>query len=182
MKKLGPVQQKIILLLFGGLALCFAYNPKQYFKVIAGIGREWRKIEKRQINYAIRKFHETHLIYMKYNSDGTLTPVLTPEGRKIARRYQTKSIKINRPKVWDKLWRVVIFDIPEKDRLLREGFRHSLKRLGFLELQKSVLVIPFQCEKELDFLISIYNAKKFVKKMLVKDIDEQERLREYFRV
>lgn len=45
-------------------------------------------------------------------------------------------------KPWDKKWRLVIFDIPEKQRSLRENFRRKLKELGFGMVQKSVWVSP----------------------------------------
>lgn len=182
MKKLGPTQQKIILLLLGGLALCFARTPKQYFKVLKGVSREWQKINRRQLKRVIAKFHETHLIYMKYNKDGSLTPVLTPEGKRIALHYQVKSLKIEKPKIWDRLWRVIVFDIPEKEKWLRDVFRNNLKRLGFREFQKSVFIFPYPCEKEISFLIKIYNAEKFIKKMIVKEFDGIEKFKNIYSI
>ncbi len=41
---------------------------------------------------------------------------------------------------WDGKWRVVIFDIPEQKRIIRNLFRRNLKRWGFKQLQKSVWI------------------------------------------
>jgi CRISPR-associated endonuclease Cas2 len=41
---------------------------------------------------------------------------------------------------WDGKWRVVIFDVPEQKRIVRNLFRRNLKRWGFKQLQKSVWI------------------------------------------
>ncbi len=47
---------------------------------------------------------------------------------------------INKP--WDEKWRMVNFDIPEKNRNLRDKIRYSLEQLGFKNLQRSLWVSP----------------------------------------
>lgn len=54
----------------------------------------------------------------------------------------------NRP--WDGLWRVVIYDIPEKQNLLRDRLRRELRRLGYKFMQKSVWLTPWPVEEELE--------------------------------
>lgn len=44
---------------------------------------------------------------------------------------------------WDGLWRLVLFDIAEENRVLRNLLRRKLKSLGFIMFQKSVWVTPF---------------------------------------
>lgn len=39
---------------------------------------------------------------------------------------------------WDGCWRIVIFDIPERQRVVRDLFRRNLKNWGFKQVQKSV--------------------------------------------
>lgn len=54
---------------------------------------------------------------------------------------------------WDGLWRLVIFDIPEENKKLRDTFRNKLKSLGFVMFQKSVWVTPFDVtSKVVEFL------------------------------
>lgn len=45
-------------------------------------------------------------------------------------------------KTWNKKWIIVIFDIEEKSRVLRNTFREKLKNLGFGMLQQSVWITP----------------------------------------
>lgn len=44
---------------------------------------------------------------------------------------------------WDKKWRIVIFDIEEKQRRQRDILRGKLKELGFGMIQKSVWISPY---------------------------------------
>lgn len=45
--------------------------------------------------------------------------------------------------IWDDKWRLVIFDIEEESRWIRDSFRRKLKELGFGQLQKSVWITPY---------------------------------------
>lgn len=58
-------------------------------------------------------------------------------------------------KPWDQKWRIVIFDINEKDRKTRTALRVKLLSLGFGMWQESVYITPFNIEQEINqFLIS----------------------------
>lgn len=54
---------------------------------------------------------------------------------------------------WDKRWRIVSYDIPEKKKGLRDKVRHVLKRVGFIELHHSLWVFPYDCRELTDLLI-----------------------------
>ncbi len=47
---------------------------------------------------------------------------------------------------WDHRYRMVMFDIPEKRRGVRERLRRLMQELGFLRLQDSVWISPYDCE------------------------------------
>lgn len=58
-------------------------------------------------------------------------------------------------KPWDGKWRMVIFDIKEKYRPLREGLRRKLLSLGFGMWQKSIYISPFDIAQEVNqYLVS----------------------------
>ncbi len=48
---------------------------------------------------------------------------------------------------WDGKWRVVVFDIQERQRHKRDELREMLGRTGFTRLQDSVWVYPFRCDE-----------------------------------
>jgi phenylacetic acid degradation operon negative regulatory protein len=57
-----------------------------------------------------------------------------------------------KPEAWDGKWRLLTFDIPEKEYSRRDMFRRKLKELGFFHFQRSVFVLPFDCEKEINLI------------------------------
>ena len=44
---------------------------------------------------------------------------------------------------WDRQWRLVIFDIEEKEKAARETLRKKLIELGFASLQRSIYISPY---------------------------------------
>jgi len=71
----------------------------------------------------------------------------------------------------DGKWLMVIFDIPEKKKRLREDFRKFLYSLGFQKLQKSVWVSPYDVQKQLDEIIRIYNLDNFIRIFLIEEVE-----------
>ncbi len=53
-------------------------------------------------------------------------------------------------KPWDGRWRIVIFDIKETKKFLRDAFRFKLLSLGFGQWQKSVYLSPHEIEQEIN--------------------------------
>lgn len=74
---------------------------------------------------------------------------LTKAGEKQAGKYKIDDLKINKPQKWDKKWRILIFDIKDKQRIKREALRGKIKELGLFQLQKSVWVSPYEFKKEM---------------------------------
>lgn len=65
---------------------------------------------------------------------------------KLAQRFSYFKM---REKHWDQQWRLVIFDISEKEKFLREKLRRKLKELGFGCWQKSIYISPFDLEEDM---------------------------------
>lgn len=59
--------------------------------------------------------------------------------------------------------RVVIFDIPESERWLRDVFRGHMKTLGFVMLQRSVWVSKLPCEDLVSLLAKHYGVVKYTR-------------------
>ncbi|OGI20007.1 MAG: hypothetical protein A3J06_03945 [Candidatus Moranbacteria bacterium RIFCSPLOWO2_02_FULL_48_19] len=180
MKKLGSVQKKALILLLGGAALSFAYSPKQSFRIIGMMKREWKKVNKQSLENAIRRLYDSQLIDMKQGKNENWEILLTKKGKHRALLYNFETYKIKKPLLWDKKWRVVLFDIPEKEKALRDAFRGWLKRLNFYKLQASVFVHPYDCRDEFDFLVEFYRARKYVRFMVAEEIDNEPYLRTIF--
>jgi len=78
--------------------------------------------------------------------------ILTKLGRKyLKRRYVFTELEIKKVP-WDNKWRIVSFDIPKEQTPASSALRDKLKELGFFHFQRSVFIIPYPCEKEIEEL------------------------------
>lgn len=180
--KKGSVQKKILLLLYTGLALGLTRSPKKYFRIIEELGKEWGKIEKENLNRAIWSLYESKLVTTRDNHDGTLTLVLSKEGRQLALTYDMENMEIKTPPRWDNKWRIVMFDVPEKFKKVRDSLRIHFKNMGFYEFQKSVFVHPYPCAKEIEYIMEFYQMRKHVRFIVASDIDTALELKRYFKI
>lgn len=90
--------------------------------------------------------------------------------------YQKSSRKYSplREAKWDGKWRVVFFDIPEEFHKKRDSFRRCLKNLGFHQLQKSILVLPFKCESEVAELCSRLKVGPYTDLFVAESVGSKE--------
>lgn len=158
----SPTKRKILLLLQAGIALGLSPSPRTHLYVLRQLSKEWREIEREYLRRAVREFYQERLVDWKEKSDGTIKVVLTEMGKERAMEFNVDELEIKIPSVWDGKWRIVFFDIPEKKRGARDALRDKLKTLGFYELQKSVLIFPYECRNEIDFLVEFFEIRPFV--------------------
>ena len=74
----------------------------------------------------------------------------------------------------------MLFDIPEKLRRLRDSLRLHFREIGFIELQNQFFIHPYSCDKEIEFIIEFYNARKYVRFILAENIDNELDLKKKF--
>ena len=182
MYKFGPVQKKIVLALLGGVALGLSSSPRQYFRKLRLIRKDWKKISQPNFNRSIKSLADEKFVEEKILTDGSIKLVLTKRGERQARRLSIlgSSIKFKKPKKWDGKWRIVLFDIPEKDRNFRNILREHLRNLKFYKLQYSVFVSPNPFEKQILELVGIYSAQPYVRVITAEKIDNEEAIKNYF--
>ncbi|HEY4495960.1 MAG TPA: hypothetical protein VJC04_01200 [Candidatus Paceibacterota bacterium] len=179
-KKIGSIQKKILLLLFGGIALSATRSARKQWQIIKGIGEELKEIDRQAIDRAVNSLYKTKLISEKYNRDGTITLILNDYGKKRASTFNLENIKVPHQKNWDGKWRIVIFDIPHYLKKTRESLRLLFKNIGFYPLQKSVFIYPFDCQKEIEFITEYHRANKFIRFIIADSVDNELFLRKYF--
>ena len=87
---------------------------------------------------------------------------ITPHGLSFLEKLKSIKKEIPKPEKWNGLWQLVIFDIPEKEREVRDLLRDKLKFLGFKQVQKSVWVFPYPCRQLVLDLCRECKALKYV--------------------
>jgi DNA-binding transcriptional regulator PaaX len=105
---------------------------------------------------------------------------LTRAGERRMSQFVFEDFAIRRARLWDERWRVVVFDIPEKRRKLRVRLREILMLAGFLRLQDSVWIHPYDCEDLLTLLKTELGIGKHLVYMVVESIENDRDLRSHF--
>ncbi len=106
--------------------------------------------------------------------------ILTENGRKVFLRFNYENIQIKRSKIWDRNFRVIIFDIPEKKKAARDSLREKMKELGCVKLNDSVWVFPYPCQQGIDFIANYWGVGKYVHIILAKDLTARDNLEKIF--
>lgn len=150
---------------------------------LAILGKEfvsWNKYKKFRLKSTLKRLHKQRMINFSEKSDGTIKLELVEKGNERILQYKFEEMNIPIPEQWDDLWRIVVFDIPDKKKQAREALRVKLKILGFCKFQESIFIHPYDCKNEIDFIKEFYNISPFVKFIIAKDIDDDFKLRKIF--
>lgn len=105
---------------------------------------------------------------------------LTHTGEKILRHFELENYTFKKPKKWDKKWRVIIFDIPEKKKRIRNQITLVFRQTGFVRLQDSVWVYPYDCEDIIGLLKTDLGVGKYLLYLIVEELENDRHLREEF--
>lgn len=135
--------------------------------------------ERFKINRALRNLQRQKLIDI-YEKDDDMVMEITDKGKGKVLKYKFDEMRIKRPKKWDGYWRLIIFDIPEKHKRARSALASKLKDMEFYPLQKSVFICPFECRDEVNFIGEFFNVRKYIKYLIVKEIEDSDFLLKYY--
>src|SRR3989338_76072 len=180
--RIGDVKKKELLLLQAGLALGLYGSLGKHGWILRQLSKEWEKINRQALNRAIKSLYASRLVEERHYKDGTTTLVLSENGKRRSLRFDIEKMEIKRPTSWDGRWRIVMFDIPEKLKQLRDTLRLHFQDIGMIELQKSVFVHPYPCGHEIEFILELYDARKYVRLIVAETIDNQLHLKKKFKL
>lgn len=173
---------KVILaaLALGGILVVGAVAPN----VLSLFGRLGRnRFSGNQIRDGFNNLKRKKLVeVIRTKGDKTVIRLTTKGGKRI-RELVLDTLTIPKPKKWDGVWRVMIFDIPVSMNKARSAFRATIKDLGMYQLQKSVWVYPYPCEDEILFTANFFNIEKHIEifetKYFMNKITEEVLLKEF---
>ena len=96
---------------------------------------------------------------------------ITTEGKKLLRQLQPEK---------DGVWKLVIFDIPEKHKYVRTVLRAKLKQLHFKKWQNSIWASPYILEAEIEEELLELGKKFFVRLIKTTQINNPQDLEKMF--
>lgn len=115
----------------------------------------WKQFNLRYLRATINRLRKEKIITIE-ERDGKQTVILTKHGKRRILKYSLETLSIEKPSHWDGRWRLVVYDVAKRKKYLRDVFRETLKNIGFYQLQESVWLYPYPCEKEVTFLREYY--------------------------
>ena len=80
MYTLGPVKQKVLLVLAGVVILGTETSSLRYYQKLRMLYRGWKKIDQRNFNRSVHRLSEQKLVQEVSLADGSFRLVLTKEG------------------------------------------------------------------------------------------------------
>ena len=128
-----------------------------------------------QKRYARKNFNQ-FIYYLKKRGYIKIENLKQKQAVLLTQKGADKILKIKlktkeKKKRADGKWQMLIFDIPETKRRLRDLLRDSLRFLGYEMLQKSIWVCPNDIFKETEILLRKYSLDQYVKLFLIEEIE-----------
>jgi hypothetical protein len=161
-RKLGPNEQRLLQeisagdLFVGFLLSCHSvstmYNIASKRALDRARGRN-------RAHEALRRLQKKGLLQIIEGADSTRVSI-TQLGKD---ELQLSTSNHMSTREWDGLWRVIAFDIPNTNKQLRQEVRILLQTVGYIQVQKSVYVYPY----DVPALHNLLAAKNFLASQLV---------------
>lgn len=105
---------------------------------------------------------------------------LTERGEEELREMELKNWKLEKPKKWDGRWRVLIFDIPNRKKGVRDKVRATLMSVGFIKVQHSVWIYPYDCEDLITLMKADFKIGKDILYLIVDSMENDKNFRKIF--
>lgn len=175
-KRKGYVRDALLLSLGISGAILFPAAALATLQIIGSINRNKSKYGY-QIRNVASRLASRGLVHFKKR--GFIE--LTERGRREFYRLEQKMrMHSSLRRRWDKKWRIVIFDIPEKYRKIRDQLRLSLQSYGFRQLQESVWIFPHDCEDVITLLKADLGVAGSVLYAIIEKLENDSHLRQEF--
>ncbi len=174
-QRLGQVTKDILHFVFIGALCCVALSsPVGAEKTMKFLWKETKKAFSGYAGGRLKLLHQAGYI----TTQGWRV-VLTKRGRSLLARAGLEGLRIERHP-WDRVWRCVAYDIPDAMTGSRRAFHDKLVEMGFVQIQKSVLVCPFRCGEQVGVAASLYGVEQYVLFMEANDLPSVHRLKAKF--
>ena len=152
-----------------------------------GAHQAFRKFDKlqemtnRQLQDTLR--HAVRGKYIEISGSGQHRRlVLTHKGKRLLNQKALENLRPPTLRVWDKKWRLALFDIPEEFKKNRNSFAVGLKRMGFVQIQKSCFAFPFPCLDEIEVLADFHEVRRFVTFLVAESLEGSKALSRRFKL
>jgi len=183
-RRLAPVKT-VLTILGAGAAISAMILAPGTGRVIAPFLKsesdweQWKHFNPSYLRRTLKRLQDQRVIEIQ-EKNGQNVIVLTSRGKQKILKYSMETLGIEKPKRWDGKWRLVLYDIPVKDKSLGDVMRQTLRTLGFYAIQDSAYIYPYPCFDQIEFLRSYYGLGDYIQYMLVDKIERDLAFKTYF--
>lgn len=140
--------------------------------------KEWKKFNLKLLKRNLKRLQEQKVIEI-IGENGQEVIKLTQKGKTKFLKFRMEELS-SKGKLWDKKWRLVLYDISHLKKAQQENFRKSLRQMNFLLLQKSAYLTPYPFNDEIEYLREYFNLGQEVLILEVSKIENDSFYKDYF--
>ena len=159
------------------------YKKSTLWQPIRGMQKKLNKFNPNTITTALRRLEQNGVLLFCYK-DNLKYYRITKQGMKkienLRRERGIEEMEIVRPEKWNGRWKIIIFDIPDSKKNIRDILRETLKRLGFYSIQESVFIHPYASIKQLEEIRDYYNVARYVKIIGTDFFEDNGKIKKFF--
>lgn len=141
----------------------------------------WKQFNQSYLKRTIRRLQREKFVEIHDKGNEQIV-TLTKNGKRRILKYSIEELTLSKPNSWDGQWRLIMYDVAHNRKKLRDLFRGTLKNLGFFQLQESVWIYPYPCEKTISFLREYYGVGNEVIYVVATRLEDDSPYRTYFHV
>lgn len=141
----------------------------------------WKRFNIPYLKRNLQRLEKQKLVEIT-EEEGKQVVKVTENGKRKILKYALDELAIEKPKIWDRKWRLVSYDIPEDSKIIRKVFASFLKDWGFYPLHKSLFLHAYPCESQIEFLREYLGVGECVRIFTVSDIENDGSFRDFFGV
>lgn len=166
------VRQLLLTFIDVNRAILPLFDKRNIYRIPFKAYDKFRENDKESFRLELYRLQQEKIIKKYFDGKEEFIEI-SIKGKKRLKKYVIDQLDIKQPKVWDKKWHIVIFDIPNSKNKSRDTLRHKLIEIGFIELQESVYVFPFDCRSEIIFLKNLLYLNPYVQYIIADRIETE---------
>ncbi|KKU49291.1 MAG: Transcriptional regulator, PaaX family [Parcubacteria group bacterium GW2011_GWA2_46_9] len=169
-----------VLSVAGVLAIALV-APNALQVLIPRKGRQGQRVSAWEIERALKRLLNGGYAEKQLHQGNTFVRITTKGNYKL-NKLKLRDAHIKTPAKWDRKWRLVFFDIPHTKGSQRDIIRRKLKELGFLQVQKSVYLHPYECYDIIQNMQNFYQIKSYFHYAVVEKIEGGHKYLSHFKL
>lgn len=180
-RRKGYLQDAVLASISVAGMLALALVAPNTLQLLGGFGARKRRFGEQARSAANRLASKGYVKFVTVR--GRKYIQITEAGQRALERAEKRAqlrADLAKPKRWDRRWRMIVFDIPEQRKSMRDRLRETVQSFGFLRLQDSVWIYPYDCEELIVLIKADLRIGKEVLYAIIEKVENDGWIRKHF--